>query len=511
MKCPLCNAEIKEGSLYCEVCGEDIHIVPDFDPVIEGTHATIGNIAQDIFVNKDNNENKDNKENKDNSDEKSGEGSSENKDNADKHTVTSDTKKLSGHSVGAVTEKLLSMPKSVNYSLIGAAFAIILAVTVLAFIFFTSENYKLSKADQAYAHGEYNKASFLYYELLQKDYTNSDLQEKYANSLYANGDIENYVSVLLQIYDNPNARGNQRSEALKQLIAYYDEQGDFDNIQKLILSSGDQNLINEYQMYFVNAPIIETAEGVYQLPQLLIINADEGDKIFYNIFCTKDNFTTVVAENQEYTGSILLDEGVYDITAYCLNEKGVKSTEAHATIEIKVQPPHQPEVFPFSGEYYEPQNIEIMNYTEGTLTYYYTTDGSDPTSASTKYEGPIIMLPGVSWYKFICIDERGVSSEIVEVKYNFNIEYSLTTTQAHDRVLDYMFEKGFTAAPDGQLKEGGMVDMKLTAIISETKGDEVSYKYVFDEYIFNEHGKLTQLDNSYTVDVNTGEVEKIKN
>ena len=74
-----------------------------------------------------------------------------------------------------------------------------------------------------------------------------------------------------------------------------------------------------------------------------------------------------------------------------------------------------------------------------------------------------------------------------------------------------MFEKGFTAAPDGQLKEGGMVDMKLTAIISETKGDEVSYKYVFDEYIFNEHGKLTQLDNSYTVDVNTGEVEKIKN
>ena len=135
MKCPLCNAEIKEGSLYCEVCGEDIHIVPDFDPVIEGTHATIGNIAQDIFVNKDNNENKDNKENKDNSDEKSGEGSSENKDNADKHTVTSDTKKLSGHSVGAVTEKLLSMPKSVNYSLIGAAFAIILAVTVLAFIF----------------------------------------------------------------------------------------------------------------------------------------------------------------------------------------------------------------------------------------------------------------------------------------------------------------------------------------------------------------------------------------
>ena len=26
---------MKEGTLYCEHCGEDIHIVPDFEPEIE--------------------------------------------------------------------------------------------------------------------------------------------------------------------------------------------------------------------------------------------------------------------------------------------------------------------------------------------------------------------------------------------------------------------------------------------------------------------------------------------
>ena len=32
MKCPNCGAEMKEGTLYCEHCGEDIHIVPELEP-----------------------------------------------------------------------------------------------------------------------------------------------------------------------------------------------------------------------------------------------------------------------------------------------------------------------------------------------------------------------------------------------------------------------------------------------------------------------------------------------
>ena len=30
MKCAICGAEIPEGSLYCEKCGKDVHLVPDF-------------------------------------------------------------------------------------------------------------------------------------------------------------------------------------------------------------------------------------------------------------------------------------------------------------------------------------------------------------------------------------------------------------------------------------------------------------------------------------------------
>ena len=37
MKCRKCGAELPEGRLYCEKCGEEVHIVPDFEPEIENS------------------------------------------------------------------------------------------------------------------------------------------------------------------------------------------------------------------------------------------------------------------------------------------------------------------------------------------------------------------------------------------------------------------------------------------------------------------------------------------
>ena len=49
MNCPNCGAEIKRGSLYCEHCGEDIHIVPDFDPEVEfSLEETISGIVEEL-------------------------------------------------------------------------------------------------------------------------------------------------------------------------------------------------------------------------------------------------------------------------------------------------------------------------------------------------------------------------------------------------------------------------------------------------------------------------------
>ena len=35
MKCPNCGSHLEEGDLFCEVCGEEINIVPEYDPDVD--------------------------------------------------------------------------------------------------------------------------------------------------------------------------------------------------------------------------------------------------------------------------------------------------------------------------------------------------------------------------------------------------------------------------------------------------------------------------------------------
>ena len=49
MKCPSCGKEIEPGHLYCETCGLEIRIVPDFEPEIENSITeTLSTVGEEI-------------------------------------------------------------------------------------------------------------------------------------------------------------------------------------------------------------------------------------------------------------------------------------------------------------------------------------------------------------------------------------------------------------------------------------------------------------------------------
>ncbi len=49
MKCPECGYEIADDHLYCDRCGKEIQIVPDFEPEIENSIIeTLSTVAEQI-------------------------------------------------------------------------------------------------------------------------------------------------------------------------------------------------------------------------------------------------------------------------------------------------------------------------------------------------------------------------------------------------------------------------------------------------------------------------------
>ena len=79
-----------------------------------------------------------------------------------------------------------------------------------------------------------------------------------------------------------------------------------------------------------------------------------------------------------------------------------------------------PEITPATGEYSGNQRVEIT--AEPGVDIYYTTDGTDPTSNSTPYEGPFNALfdsNGPTTIKAIAIDDEGNVSTIASVIYTW--------------------------------------------------------------------------------------------
>lgn len=476
MKCPLCNATIRDGSLYCESCGEDIHIVPDFDPTVEEAYkVTIESMAEDVIkIEK--------------------EASSAKQDIKRKSVIKKTKNKLSSKKLALI----IGIP-------------VIICSLILGFVigsvnnFYSSFDYRYNSAKNAYLSGNYQLAAEKYAELLLEDKDNIALAEEYALSLYGAGDLEGYENQLFEIFDSSLSTIEQRNSALAKLVAIYDSRGEYDRIKELVLATKDDNIIAGYSDYFVDCPNILPDSGEYSLSQLLTIEGTEDTIIYYSIKQKNGNSNIVIADDLLFDGPVLLDNGFYEVSAYCVNDKGIKSDLITAEIDIVAIAPSAPTIIPSSGTYSTGQFIEVVEEGLGNATIYYTEDGSEPDLSSKKYEEKLLMKPGYSVYKFICINDDGLSSEIVEVHYDFNIEYSLSLEEAKLIVLQYLFEKGITISPEGTLAEGG----KLAAELVDYNDIEGTNYYVLEEVSVMEDGSYAYLNVKYGVNMLSGEIIKL--
>lgn len=367
MKCTKCGEEIKAGNMYCSKCGAEVQMVSAY------------NVMEDEFFLEFQNEETGEK-----------------------------PRQVMPDVVTALQRKKL-------YVSILAAIAGFLVLLVIAFLVRMSINStateivtdQYTEFVQALADSDDQRALSCLEQGMSGDST--DLSDRFWMAwLYGSqGNREKQIETLQQIL----AMDDENIYACRKLIDVYVETGDFEGLYKFYDACSGSRLTALFADYLVEAPEIEMPSGPMREGDALTITAADGLNVYYTL-----DGSSPIKDGSLYYAPFQLVAGTYTVQAVACNEQGYYSMVVSQ--ELTVEKHYQldmPQVTPASGEYPAPQTIYV-NVPEGCSAYY-TWNGSNPTTASSKYNGGISMPEGNNVLSVILVDAYGNVSSVQRVNY----------------------------------------------------------------------------------------------
>lgn len=383
MKCQKCGMEIPENTFRCEKCGNDIHIVPDYDPELEDHILdSIGHVTEKL------------------------------------PDVPSRRKELSLRFVWITVSACLC-------GLIAAVSFVILLITSYSY------DYQISRAKMCMSNSRYDKAVYYYDKAIAIKDEDAELYFSVANAYLQQGNKLEYEYILTKIIAHPFVNEEQLERAYGSLIAIYKERGEYDTINDILQSCGLNQITKAYQSYLALPPSFNYEEGTYDKAIPLKLTACTAGIIYYTLDGTIPN-----QESSQYTSPILLEQENMIVTAMFINEYGVASEAVSFQYDVIIDVDEGPEVSVISGKYSSPMFIEIVD--NESKDVYYTIDGSTPNLHSYLYTGPISMPLGKSEFSFAFVAEDGTSSEVVKREYDLQLNSNVSVEDAEALVVEYM-------------------------------------------------------------------------
>lgn len=474
MKCPNCGAEMKEGTLYCEHCGEDIHIVPDFEPEIEyNMEQTLNDIAREMEPQSDAEE---------------------------KQKPLQNAAELQDWDEVPQEEKARHpfRWKFIVLALVLVVVAVVCTGFGISYSHYHSAEYQTQCAREFVAKEEYDQAITCYERALEIDSENITLKFELADIYFQKNNKMEYEYLLREIVTDPAATTEQLESAYGKLIAIYAARDDYKTINDLLQNCGNVNIMSKYQSYMAMDPEFSLQEGYYTSIQPLKLTTFGSGKIYYTMDGSEPD-----AGSSLYTAPILLESGDYCVKAIYINENDISSKVVTKNYHIEIEELNAPDVTTVSGDYEFPINIEVSDGED----VYYTTDGSDPTQNSSVYTGPIPMPLGKSVFHFIRIAE-GRKSEIIEKSYQLVMNTEYTPEEAVQDVINYCIQSGKIWDASGSFEESGAAYLYQYQYV--TNINKVDDFYVIAEIYRGEDGTLTRTGNLFAANAYTRELYKLQ-
>lgn len=471
MKCPHCGSEMVEGHLICEKCGEEIRIVPDFEPEIENRITeTLTTLAAE----------------QDGGDSAGIRQTGAGQEEEDTDTEDGEELRPDGRKIWVIASLVLLF--------------IVASVTYGAYAYhIQTVEYQIEKAKEYAADGAYPEAIACLEAAYDKNPSEMRLLFLIADYYYIQQDHDAAVRVLNKILSDGRSSYEIVEEAYDKIITIYANQGQYGQINELLRSCPEERIVNIFQSYLAMEPEFSYVEGNYAEVIPLKLSSNTSGTIYYTTDGSKPD-----KHSQIYTAPLFLEDGEHVISAFFVNDYGIESEIVSKKYVINLSVPNAPEVELYSGEYSEPMMIEAESV-EGCKIFY-TTDESEPTADSVPYTGPIPMPLGRTLFKFVNISEEGVSSEVTMRTYTLKLRDAIPTDQAVARLVNRLVETGYLEDTAGNSKRlSGTLSYQFSSVLGI---DENGY-YTINEYYDDGTGMLNRTDKVFLVHIHTGEAAQL--
>lgn len=464
MKCPNCGQEIQAEHLYCEKCGMEIRIVPDFEPEIENSITeTLSTVAEEI------------EDKKPEKDEQSLEENDE--------FFTEDQGK------NMLTVKIVTLI---------AAVVIAITVTLLMYINY-SASYLIDNAREYAGQGKYEEAIRQLDKAIEKEPGNIEIVLLQSECYYQLGEKDQAAKVLKDLIERERLNEEEAEKVYEEVIFIYDEQGRYEEINQLLLDCPDEAITTVFQRYMALVPEYSYESGSYDEVIYLRLSANTTGIIYYTL-----DGSTPTEGSEVYTAPIPLESGRYQVNAVFVNDYGSQSDVKRNSYEINLTVPDAPVVMPESGKYEVPTLIEVEIPENGTV--YYTTDRSEPGIDSTQYTEPIEMPLGRTNYKFVIISDEGVKSEVASRSYEFAMNTNVSVNTAVSNVVNALIKRNVLLDVHGHATGvAGRYVFRYNSIVQIGE----SYYYILNEYYIDTNGSETKEERMYAVEVYTGSPNRL--
>lgn len=381
MKCSVCGAEIKEGALYCDVCGATVQIVPDYSPLDEVLTAHVrGEIEGRV-----------NRPQPNETGKKSG--------------------SHNGNTSGKHKHKKRKKNKKKKMLII---LGILLVVIVIGLVVFRSSYAGLvQRGNNAIEDKRYNAA----YKYFQKASEKSpEKPEAYAGMAKVLT-IQDQLNEAENIFITQLAQQQKNAKIYRAAAEFYVETKQTEKIPIMFDNCEEESVLSEMSDYLVEVPMFSLEEGTYEEVQTLELSSNEG----YSVYYTLDETEPSVENGTKYGTEIKLDEKEWVVKAICVNDKGIPSLTETKKINVELPIADPPIVSPSSGLYEE--NMEITVQVPDGFTAYYVFGSTEPTKDNwTSYDGPISMLEGNKIFSAVLMeDSTGKISAATVRNYDLKI------------------------------------------------------------------------------------------